>query len=96
MKLPSSHLRQARTEWEQTGREEARRPESFLRRDETGGGINGDAAFVTFDNALNRSKTIGLYFSHHRDERDANLAPPPGDTFRSDKVSTRPSLQRER
>ena len=62
----------------------------------TVGGINGDAAFVTFDNALNRSKTIGLYYSHHRDERDANLAPPPGDTFWSDKVSTRPSLQRER
>ena len=34
----------------------------------TVGGVNGDAAFVTFDNALDCSKAIGLNFSHHRDE----------------------------
>ena len=34
----------------------------------TVGGVNGDAAFVTFDYALDCSKAIGLNFSHHRDE----------------------------
>ena len=51
----------------------------------TVGGINGDAAFVTFENALNCLKAIGLSLSHHRDEQDVSLAPPPEDTFWSDK-----------
>ena len=74
-------LTKARAEWEQTGRDEAKRPRAYYHEENTGkyrdqleqkmktvGGVNGDAAFVTFDNALDCSKAIGLNFSHHRDE----------------------------
>ena len=58
---------------------------AFYHEMKTGGGINGDAAFVTLDNALNCSRAIGLNFSHHRDEWDVRLAPPLGDIIWSDK-----------
>jgi len=52
------------------------------------GGVNGTTAFVTFENALDCSKAVGLNFSAHKDEWLVSLAPPPSDMIWSDlKVS---------
>ncbi len=85
MKLPSSHYQRLGPNGSRLVEMRLIDQRAFYHEMKTVGGVNGDAAFVTFDNALNCSRAIGLNFSDHRDEWDASLAPPPGDIFWSDK-----------
>eukprot|EP00930_Biecheleria_cincta_P090505 TRINITY_DN798_c0_g1_i2.p1 TRINITY_DN798_c0_g1~~TRINITY_DN798_c0_g1_i2.p1 ORF type:complete len:797 (+),score=140.85 TRINITY_DN798_c0_g1_i2:1761-4151(+) len=69
--------------------QEAEKLRDALENDhKTPGGVNASTAFVTFENALDCSKAVGLNFSPHKDEWLISLAPPPGDLIWSDmKVS---------